>query len=51
MATKTKLSKERKAANRVADMMYAALRKLPKEDQRAAVLAIKKIKESRQGGT
>jgi hypothetical protein len=51
MATKSKLSKEREAANRVAEMMYAALLKLPKEDQKTTVLAIKKIKESRQGGS
>jgi hypothetical protein len=43
MATKGKLTKEREAANRVAEMMYAALLKLPKEEQKATVLAIKKI--------
>ncbi len=47
MATKTKLTKEREAANGVAEMMYAALLKLPKEEQKAAVLAIKKIKIAR----
>ena len=44
MATKTKLTKEREAANRVAEMMYAALLKLPKQEQEATVQAIKKIK-------
>jgi hypothetical protein len=44
MATKTKVTKEREAANRVAEMMYAALLKLPKEEQKATVLTIKKIK-------
>ena len=47
MATKTKLSKERDAANRVAEMMYAALLKLPKDEQKATVLAIRKIKITR----
>jgi hypothetical protein len=51
MATRSKLTKEREAANRVAEMMHAALLKLSTEEQKATVLAIKKIKESRQGST
>jgi hypothetical protein len=51
MATRSKLNREREAANLVAEMMYAALLELPKEEKKAAVLAIKKIKESRQGST
>jgi hypothetical protein len=48
MATKSKLAKEREAADRVAEMMYVALLKLPKEEQEAAVLAIKKITRNRR---
>jgi hypothetical protein len=47
MATKTKRTKEQEAANRVAELMYAALLRLPKKEQKATVLAIKKIKITR----
>jgi hypothetical protein len=47
MASKTKAEKEREAADRIAGIMYAALIKLPKEDQAAAVRDIENTKINR----
>jgi len=41
---KNKAEKEREGANRVAEIMYAALTKLPKEEQKDAVKAVQAIK-------
>lgn len=41
---KNKAEKEREGANRVAEIMYAALTKLPKEEQKDVVKAIQAIK-------
>jgi hypothetical protein len=45
--TQTKLAKQREAADRIAEIMYRSLRQLPKEQQRARVKAIQKIKIAR----
>jgi hypothetical protein len=41
---KNKAEKEREGANRVAEIMYAALTKLPKAQQNDAVRAVQDIK-------
>jgi hypothetical protein len=41
---KNKSEKEREGANQVAEIMYAALTKLPKEEQKDAVKAVQNIK-------
>jgi hypothetical protein len=44
VSSKAKSGEEQEAAGQIAEMMYAALLKLPKEDQKATVRAIQKIK-------
>jgi hypothetical protein len=47
--TKSRTAKERETADLLAEMMYAALQKLPKIDQKAAVKAIQNIKITPNG--
>lgn len=47
MATKTKLAKQREAANRIAEIMSACLSRLPKDEQERRVKAIEELKPSR----
>ena len=44
MKRKNKSEKEREGANQVAEIMYAALTKLPKEEQKDTVKAVQDIK-------
>jgi hypothetical protein len=48
MPTNSKLAKEREGANKIAEMLYESLRKLPEEERQARVKAIQKIKISRR---
>jgi hypothetical protein len=51
--TKTKLAKQRKAADCIADIMIGCLRELPKEEQKLRIKAIKngKVTRSSRGNT
>jgi hypothetical protein len=41
---RAKAARQRRAANRIAELMYAALKKLPANDQSAAIEAVQKVK-------
>jgi hypothetical protein len=40
----TKAARQRQSAERIAELMYAALKKLPEKEQSAAIKAVQKIK-------
>jgi hypothetical protein len=44
MKPKSSAAKQREAANRIAEIMYSALKKLPREEQPTAVAAVQKVK-------
>lgn len=44
MPPKSKTAKDREAANRIAEVMYAAWKKLPEDEQKAAIKGIQSIK-------
>jgi hypothetical protein len=44
MAMKTKLAKEREAAENLAEMMYTCFEKLPKAEQKIRLKAIKNLR-------
>jgi hypothetical protein len=45
--TKSKATRERESAERIAEIMYAALKKLPAGEQSAAIEAVQKVKIAR----
>jgi hypothetical protein len=40
----SKAARQRQAANRIAEIMYAALKKLPENEQSAAIKAVQEVK-------
>jgi len=43
MKTESKRARQKKAARKIAEIMYASLQKLPKEEQEERIRAIQKI--------
>ena len=44
MKLSAKAARQREAANRIAEIMYAALKKLPENEQAVAIEAVQKVK-------
>ncbi len=48
MTRRIRLSKDREAAEHIAEIMYSCLQKLSKEEQKARIKAIQKVKVGRR---